>query len=112
MSIGLRVVSGLFGAFLAVAVLDAAVRTFLLPRVASVRLSRGIAIGVGLLFRVLAPARFDLTIKDRFGRPVQPREWYLVPLSVVDELVEKIRDGSIVDFKYDPASASLIAAEP
>jgi hypothetical protein len=65
-----------------------------------------------LLHRVLAPARFDLTISDRFGRPVQPREWYLVPLSVVDELVEKIRDGSIVNFKYDPASASLIASEP
>ena len=61
---------------------------------------------------MLAPARFDLTIPDRFGNPVQPREWYLVPLSVIDEVVERIRDGSITDFKYDPASASLIKAEP
>ena len=66
----------------------------------------------GLLHRVLAPARFDLTIRDRFGRPVQPREWYLVPLPVIDEVVEKMRDGSIVDFRYDPASASLVTAEP
>jgi hypothetical protein len=65
MSIGLRVASGLFGALLAVAVLDAAVRTFLLPRVASVRLSRGIAIGVGLLFRVLAPSRAAYAQRDR-----------------------------------------------
>jgi hypothetical protein len=65
-----------------------------------------------LLHRALAPARFDVTIKDRFGRPVQPREWYLVPLPVIAEVVERIRDGSIVDFRYEPASASLTRAEP
>lgn len=65
-----------------------------------------------LLHRVLAPARFDLTIRDRFGNPVQPREWYLVPLSVIDEIVEKIRDGSIINFRYEPASARLVVAGP
>ena len=60
-----------------------------------------------LLHRVLAPARLDLTIDDRFGRPVQPREWYLVPLSVIDEVVEKVREGSITEFEYDPTTASL-----
>ena len=60
-----------------------------------------------LLHRVFAPARLDLTIQDRFGRPVQPREWYLVPLSVIDEVVEKVRDGSITGLDYDPLTASL-----
>lgn len=63
-----------------------------------------------LLHRVLAPARLDLTITDRFGHLVQPKEWYLVPLAVVDEVVERIRDGSIVNFRYEPSSASLTAA--
>ena len=54
--------------------------------------------------------RLDLTISDRFGRSVQPREWYLVPLPVIDEIVEKIRDGSIIHARYDPASASLVMA--
>lgn len=61
-----------------------------------------------LLHRLFAPSRLDLTIQDRFGQPVKPREWYLVPLSVIDEAVEKIRDGSIVEFEYDPQTASLI----
>jgi hypothetical protein len=60
-----------------------------------------------LLHRVFAPARLDLTIHDRFGRPVQPREWYLVPLSVIDEVVVKVRDGSITNLEYDPSTATL-----
>jgi len=61
-----------------------------------------------LLHRVFAAARLDLTIHDRFGHPVQPREWYLVPLSVIDEVVDRIRDGSITRFTYDPTTAALI----
>jgi hypothetical protein len=60
-----------------------------------------------VLHRVFAAAQLDLTIEDRFGNPVRPREWFLVPLQVIDEVVEKIRDGSIVGFAYDPATASL-----
>lgn len=65
-----------------------------------------------LIHRVFAPARLDLTIEDRFGNPVQPREWFLVPLSMVDQVVDKIRDGSIANVRYDPATASLIEREP
>lgn len=64
-----------------------------------------------IIHRVFEPARLDLTIEDRFGNPVQPREWYLVPLPVIAEAVEKISDGSIVGFSYDPASATLAARE-
>lgn len=65
-----------------------------------------------LLHRVFAPARLDLTIQDRFGRPVQPREWYLVPLSVIDEVVGKVRDGSVTEVEYDPLTASLRTSTP
>lgn len=60
-----------------------------------------------LLHRVLAASRLDLTIDDRFGNPVRPKEWFLVPLHVIDEVVEKIRDQSITQFEYDPQTASL-----
>ena len=33
--------------------------------------------------------------------PFNPREWYLVPLPVIDEAVERIRDLSIVDYEYE-----------
>lgn len=37
-----------------------------------------------------------------------PREWYLVPLLVVDEAIERIKDGTIADYVYDPSGASLV----
>lgn len=60
-----------------------------------------------LIHRVLSPARLDLTIPDRFGNLVKPEEWYLVPLHVIDEVVERVKDGSITGFQYDPAEARL-----
>ncbi|MBZ9703239.1 MULTISPECIES: GIY-YIG nuclease family protein [unclassified Mesorhizobium] len=60
-----------------------------------------------LIHRVFDPARLEIEIMDRFGRPVVPREWFLVPLFVVDEAVEKIKDGTITEYVYDPGSASL-----
>lgn len=61
-----------------------------------------------LLHRVFANARLDLTIEDRFGNPVQPREWFLVPLHIVDQVVDRIRDGTLTEYIYDSQSASLI----
>lgn len=61
-----------------------------------------------LFHRLFAPARLNITINDRFGRPVQPQEWFLVPLFVIDEAVARIRDGSITDYVYDPGSARLV----
>lgn len=63
-----------------------------------------------LIHRVLGPARLDIEIKDRFGSPVRPREWFLVPLFVVDEVVERIKDKSITKFVYDPTAAKLVKA--
>ena len=63
-----------------------------------------------LIHRVFDPARLDIEIKDRFGQPVVPHEWFLVPLFVIDEVVEKIKDGTISSFRYDPKSASLVEA--
>jgi hypothetical protein len=61
-----------------------------------------------LIHRVFDPARLDIEIKDRFGQPVVVREWFLVPLFVIDEAVKKIRGGTISGFRYDPKSASLV----
>lgn len=62
-----------------------------------------------LFHRLFAAAQLDLAIQDRFGHPVKPREWFLVPLHVIDEAVARIRDGSITRYVYDTASASLVA---
>ena len=55
-------------------------------------------------------ARLDIMLTDRFGHPVSPREWFLVPLFVIDEAIERIEDGTITTVRYDPASAALVPA--
>ena len=62
-----------------------------------------------IFHRVFGAAQLDLTIEDRFGHPVKPREWFLIPLHVIDEAVERIRDGSITDVAYDPQTARLVS---
>jgi hypothetical protein len=61
-----------------------------------------------LMHRVFEPARLKIDIKDRFGNPVEPREWFLVPLFVIDEAIEKFKEGKIGDYSYDPQNARLV----
>ena len=64
-----------------------------------------------IIHRVFESAKLDIEIKDRFGNPVIPREWFLVPLFIVDEVVDKIKEGTIGDFAYDIASAKLVSRD-
>lgn len=61
-----------------------------------------------IFHRLFGAAQLDLTIEDRFGHPVKPREWFLVPLQAIDEAVKRIQDGSITDVVYDPKTARLM----
>ncbi len=60
-----------------------------------------------LLHRVFASAQLDIEIKDRFGNPTAPREWFLVPLEVVNEAIDRLKDGSLIKYVYDPEIAAL-----
>ncbi len=64
-----------------------------------------------LLHRFFAGARLNLSIDDRFGNPVQPREWFLVPLPIIDQVVALIRTQTLAHHRYDPATASLMRLE-
>jgi hypothetical protein len=61
-----------------------------------------------LLHDFFAAARLDIEITDRFGKKVRPREWFLVSQSVISEAVARLKDGSIVNFRYDADSATLV----
>nr|WP_281721279.1 GIY-YIG nuclease family protein [Nitrosomonas nitrosa] len=65
-----------------------------------------------LLHRVFDPARLNIEIKDRFGLPIVPREWFLVPLAAVNEAVNRIKEGTLPNYVYDPKFASLRLREP
>lgn len=68
-----RVVAGILGFSLQIIVLDAAIRTFLLPRVARVRLTRFVAQFMGRFFALLARTRRTYATQDRIlslGAPI------------------------------------------
>jgi hypothetical protein len=63
-----------------------------------------------LIHKVFGAARLDVEIKDRFGQPIVPREWFLAPLFAIDEAVGRIKDGTITGYIYDPKTANLTLA--
>jgi hypothetical protein len=63
-----------------------------------------------LFHKIFSAAQIDISIDDRFGNPVKPREWFLVPLHVIDEAVQRFKDGTIADVIYDTATATFINA--
>ena len=55
-----------------------------------------------LIHQVLKAAQFHITVVDDEGHIHEPKEWFVVPLSVVNTIIEKIIDGSIVGCTYNP----------
>jgi hypothetical protein len=64
-----------------------------------------------LFHKLFSSAQLNITINDRFGQPVQPREWFLLPRFVIDEAVERVMDGSIINYIYDPQVARLVSIQ-
>lgn len=62
-----------------------------------------------LIHKFFETARLNIAIKDRFGKPIAPREWFLVPLFIIDEAVEKIKDGTILNYSYEIKTGKIAA---
>jgi hypothetical protein len=61
-----------------------------------------------LLHRFFETAKAEIEIMDRFGRPTRPREWFAVPLFIIDEVVEKIINQTLHEYQYDASLVQLI----
>ena len=61
-----------------------------------------------LIHKFFNHARLEIEVIDRFGTPVVPQEWFLIPLFIIDEVVRKIIEGTIGQYIYDIESAKLI----
>jgi len=64
-----------------------------------------------LLHKFFSSARLELELKDRFGNPVKPKEWFFVPFEVIEEVIEKIKEGTINRFYYDRETMSLTSSD-
>jgi hypothetical protein len=61
-----------------------------------------------LIHKFFGGARLDVELNDRFGTSVEAREWFLVPLAVIEEAIQKIMEGTIGNFRYDPKAAQIV----
>ena len=46
--------------------------------------------------------QLSVKVYDAEGVEHQPREWFIVPLGIVEQIIARIMDGSIVDYVYNP----------
>lgn len=61
-----------------------------------------------ILHRLFAEARLDIEIMDRFGKPFRPREWFLLPLAIIEQAIPMILDGSILRHRYDHRACAIV----
>ena len=64
-----------------------------------------------LIHKFFVGSQLDIELPDRFGNMVKPKEWFLVPLFVIDEVVQKIKNGTITEYRYNNKLAKLVKGE-
>ena len=60
-----------------------------------------------LVHQLLKSVQFQVSVYDNKGIEYQPQEWFVVPLPVVDVIIKKIMDGTIVGYTYNPQMECL-----
>lgn len=62
-----------------------------------------------LLHRFFASSCLNIDLFDEKGQRITPREWFVVPLEVIEEAIQMILNESILDYKYDTINKIIIA---
>lgn len=90
--------------------------TFLMAPVKPVMTYEAINLNVSAFERLVhhffAEARLDIELPDRFGRPIKPREWFLLPLPIIEQAVPLIVEGSILRYRYDHKACAIVPSSP
>jgi len=61
-----------------------------------------------LLHRFFAEACLDIDLYDQSGNRFIPREWFIVPLHIIDEAIQLILNGNIVNYRYDFSNRKVV----
>lgn len=54
-----------------------------------------------LIHQVLDCVRFHIKVYDDKGEMHEPREWFVTPLNVIETIIRRIQNGTIVDYTYN-----------
>lgn len=61
-----------------------------------------------LIHQVFGHAKIDLQIIAPDGTPYTPQEWYSVPLAAINEAIDLIGTGEIVNYHYDSSMQRIV----
>ena len=61
-----------------------------------------------LIHRFFAEVRLDVSIIGQDGREINPKEWFIVPLEVINEAIELLINGTIVNYRYDKEQQKIV----
>jgi hypothetical protein len=60
------------------------------------------------LHRIFAEVALDMSIVDTSGREYKPKEWYSVPVKVIEQAVNLLQSGDIVNYHYDSLAQKIL----
>ncbi|MBK9933614.1 MAG: GIY-YIG nuclease family protein [Cytophagaceae bacterium] len=60
-----------------------------------------------LLHNFFGSACLDIDIFDEKGQRHTPREWFIAPLNIIEEAVELVLNGKIINYKYEPLDRKI-----
>ena len=61
-----------------------------------------------LLHAFFREAQADIQIPDRFGNMVKPKEWFFLPLELIKQIADLIRNNKIASYQYDATNVKII----
>ncbi|MCF0186178.1 MAG: GIY-YIG nuclease family protein [Bacteroidaceae bacterium] len=60
-----------------------------------------------LIHQMLDSVQMQFSITDSYGSEHHPKEWFVVPFDVIETIISKILDGTIVKYTYNPSQQCL-----
>ena len=61
-----------------------------------------------LLHKFFGESCLNIEILDKEGKGHYPREWFIAPLNVIDEVLALLLSGKIIDYKYNAQLESIV----
>jgi hypothetical protein len=61
-----------------------------------------------LLHNFFGMTCLDLDVFDDNGKRHRPQEWFIVPIDAINQAIEMIINGVIVNYRYDQESESIV----
>lgn len=61
-----------------------------------------------LIHAFLGAVCLQVTVIDGKGKPCSPQEWFMAPLSIIEQAIGLIVSGNVINFRYEPNTQTIV----